>query len=90
MKVSDRLQEKMDLYQANGRIYREDNELFNETSWLSVMNGQGLVPSGYHPFVDALTDEDIDNRLKHIHKVIQKSVDIMPLQTDFINKYCKA
>lgn len=90
MKVSDRLQEKMDLYEANGRIYREDNELFNETSWLSVMNGQGLVPSGYHPFVDALTEQDIDNRLKHIHKVIQKSVDVMPLQTDFINKYCKA
>jgi tryptophan halogenase len=90
MKVSDRLQAKMDLYQKNGRIYREDNELFNETSWLAVMHGQGLTPSGYHPLVDVLSEEEIERRLQHIYSVIQKSVDTMPMQKDFIDKYCKA
>ncbi|PKI17065.1 tryptophan halogenase family protein [Colwellia sp. 12G3] len=90
MKVSDRLQAKMDLYQKNGRIYREDNELFNETSWLAVMHGQGLTPSGYHPLVDVLSEEEIERRLQHIYSVIQKSVETMPMQKDFIDKYCKA
>ncbi len=90
MKVSARLQEKMALYQANGRIYRQDNELFNETSWLAVMHGQGLTPRGYHPLVDALAEGEIERRLQHIYTVIQKSVATMPMQKDFIAKYCKA
>ena len=90
MKVSDRLQAKMNLYQSNGRIYRQDNELFNETSWLAVMHGQGLTPNSYHPLVDVFSEEEIERRLKHIHAVIQQSVATMPMQKDFIAKYCKA
>ena len=90
MKISDRLQAKMDLYQANGRIYRQDNELFNETSWLAVMHGQGLTPSGYHPLVDVVPENEVARRLQHIHDVIQKSVETMPTQKDFIEKYCQA
>ena len=68
----------------------EDNELFNETSWLAVMHGQGLTPRGYHPLVDALAEGEIERRLQHIYTVIQKSVATMPMQKDFIAKYCKA
>lgn len=90
MKVTDRLQAKIDLYQANGRIYRENIELFNETSWLAVMHGQGIQPKGYHPLVDILPENEIQRRLDHIKSVIDKSAETMPLQTDFIDKYCKA
>lgn len=90
MKISPRLQQKIELYQTNGRIYRQDTELFNETSWLAVMNGQGLTPSGYHPLVDVLSQSEVERRLEHIHSVIQKSADTMPQQLDFIKKYCQA
>ncbi|MEL7298666.1 MAG: tryptophan halogenase family protein, partial [Pseudomonadota bacterium] len=52
--VSDHLQRKLDLYAANGRIVRERDELFTETSWLAVMHGQGVVPRGHHPVVTGL------------------------------------
>ncbi len=90
MKIPENLQKKMDLYQANGRIYRQDTELFNETSWLAVMHGQGLKPKGYHPLVDTLEPTEIERRLHHIKSVIDKSVSVMPMQDDFINKNCKA
>ncbi len=90
LKVSDRLQAKMALYQGNGHIYRENNELFNETSWLSVMHGQGLQPKGYHPLVDVCSDEEIARRLQHIHDVIQKSAEVMPGQKAYIRKHCQA
>ncbi|MDO6446776.1 tryptophan 7-halogenase [Colwellia sp. 1_MG-2023] len=90
MKVSDRLQAKIDLYQSNGRIYRENVELFNETSWLAVMHGQGLQPQGYHPLVDVMDEHEIQRRLDHIKSVIDKSAETMPLQKDFIAKNCQA
>lgn len=90
MPVSEHLQAKIDLYQTNGRIFRHNNELFTETSWLSVMHGQGLVANGYHPLVDALVEDEVARRLKHIHSVIQNSVETMPQHNDFIRQYCAA
>lgn len=90
MKISDRLQTKIDSYQANGRIFRQDNELFTESSWLAVMHGQGVKAAGYHPLVDVLPEDELDRRLQHIHGVIQKSADTMPMQKDFIAKHCNA
>jgi tryptophan halogenase len=84
------LQAKINLYQSNGRIYRQDNELFNETSWLAVMHGQGINPRGYHPLVDTLDEPEILRRLNHIQTVIDKSAATMPLQQDFIAQHCQA
>jgi tryptophan halogenase len=90
MDIPQYLQDKIALYQANGRIYRQDTELFNESSWLAVMHGQGIRPKGYHPLVDALTEHEIERRLQHIKDVIGQCVSIMPSQTEFINQYCRA
>lgn len=90
MEVPEYLTKKMDLYRANGRIYRQDGELFNETSWLAVMQGQGVTPAGYHPLVDVLSQQELERRLMHIKSVIDKSVTLIPKQQDFIDKYCKA
>ena len=64
--VSNKLKQKMDVYKATGRVFREDNELFNETSWLAVMHGQKLKPKSYHPVVHVLSDEEIKQRLEEI------------------------
>ncbi len=90
MEIPDYLQEKIDLYQANGRIYRQDSELFNETSWLAVMHGQGIRPRGYHPLVDALAEQEVERRLMHIKQVIDNSVNVLPTHAEFIAKHCAA
>ena len=90
MSIPDNLQNKIELYRANGRIYRQDIELFNETSWLAVMHGQGIVPKGYHPLVDVLSEETIIERLEHIKSVIDNSAEIMPTQKAFIAEHCQS
>lgn len=89
MDVPDYLKSKMELFNANGRIYRHGIELFSEDSWLAVMHGQGMTPKGYHPVVDVLDEQEILKRLGHIHHVINKSVEAVPLQSDFIDKFCQ-
>ena len=90
MDVPKSLQDKMALYESNGRIFRYENELFDETSWLAVMHGQGLLPKGYHPIVDNLPETEVARRLKHIESVIDKSVDTLGSQEEFIKKHCAA
>ena len=90
MPIPDTLQHKIDLFKANGRIFREDEELFNQTSWLSVMVGQGLMPKGYHPVADVLNEEQLMARLNNVKSVINQSLDYMPSHAEFIAQHCRA
>src|SRR5690606_39581843 len=56
MSVPDFLQHKMDLFRDRGRIFRENNELFNDTSWFAVMVGQNIRPRSYDPLVDVMSE----------------------------------
>jgi tryptophan halogenase len=78
------LQEKLDMYRLNGRIYREHEELFTETSWLAVMEGQGIVAGGYHPAADLLPDAETLHRLSHIREVIANTAQMLPTQAQFL------
>ena len=90
MEIPKRLQQKIDLFSSNGRIYLEQDKLFSELSWLAIMRGQGIKPKGYNPLVDMLEEDEIKRYLAQIHMGIKKTVDMMPTQVDFINQYCKA
>ena len=88
--ISPNVEKKIELYQSSGRVFREGSELFNETSWLAVMHGQGIKTEAYHPLVDVLSPEEIHQRLMNIHSVIEQSVASMPQQKKFIDDHCRA
>ena len=90
MEVPATLQRKIDLFRANGRIFREDEELFAEESWIQVFLGQGIVPRGYDPLVDIRSDEEIANYLGNIEAIIAKCVAVMPSHADYVAKTCPA
>lgn len=79
------LRRKLDLYQANGRIVREKDELFTETSWLAVMVGQGIEARGYHPIVDMLDDDQLLGRLADVRAVNARAASLMPDHCDFLS-----
>ncbi|MEE4212047.1 MAG: tryptophan halogenase family protein [Parvularcula sp.] len=88
--MSEHLGRKLELFRANGRIIREKDELFNETSWLAVMDGQGVRPAACHPVATGLGAEDIDRRLNHIREVVANSAAAMPTHQQFIDSRCRA
>lgn len=90
MEVPDTLQRKMDLFAANGRIFREDEELFAEESWIQVFLGQGVVPRGYDPLADLKTDAEVAAFLDNIETVIRKCVAVMPSHADYVARHCPA
>jgi tryptophan halogenase len=90
MDIPASLQRKLDLYQSSGRIFRDNDELFAETSWLQVMHGQGLRPRHYNPLVDQRTPEEIAALLANVKGVVRACVDAMPTHEQYIAAHCKA
>ncbi|MCO4799583.1 MAG: tryptophan 7-halogenase [Colwelliaceae bacterium] len=90
MDIPDSLQQRIDIYKENGRLYRHDNELFNHVSWFAVFNGQGIHPKRYNPVADMLPEDELSLRMDEIHSVTQKCLNAMPTHKQFIDKYCKA
>ncbi|MBL8542771.1 MAG: tryptophan 7-halogenase [Hyphomonadaceae bacterium] len=90
MDVPDTLQRKMDLFRANGRIFREDEELFSEESWIQVFLGQGVIPRGYDPLVELKSTPQIVQFMNNIETVIKKCVVVMPTHAAFVEKFCDA
>jgi len=88
--MSDHLKRKIELYTANGRIIREKDELFTETSWLAVMHGQGLKPKGHHPVVTCLGRDEVHQRMEQMRSVMVASADHMPTHEEFIRENCAA
>ena len=84
------VQQRIDLYRSNGRLFRKGDELFADASWLQVMHGQGLRASGYHPLVDQRSKEDIAVFLGQVQKTIRKCVDVMPTHEEYIAATCAA
>lgn len=90
MDIPDTLQRKIELFEANGRIFREDEELFSEESWIQVFLGQGVVPRGHDPLVDIKTDAEIAAYLDNVSSTIRKCVAVMPDHAAYVARVCAA
>ena len=90
MSVPDTLQEKMDLFQANGLIFREEDELFTETSWAAVMMGQGIAMQGHNPVADTLDQRETLGELNEMEKSIRFLVQNMKDHGEYVRQYCPA
>ena len=82
--------EKMAVFESYGRVFRENEELFNDTSWFSVMIGQGMTPKGYDPMADVMSVEELRARMAEIKSVIARSAEVMPGHLQFIADNCDA
>ncbi len=90
IELPDTLKHKIELFRSAGRIYRENEELFTESSWIQVMLGQGVIPQRYHPLVDLLNDEEIEQLLAGTGQVLENAANVIPDHAAFITKHCAA
>ncbi|RZL52209.1 MAG: tryptophan 7-halogenase, partial [Sphingomonas sp.] len=90
MPIPETLAERIAIYRRTGRVFRETDELFTKTSWLAVMDGQGLTASGYDPLGAALPLAEARAALDRIGKVTAAAAAHMPPHRDFIARHCPA
>lgn len=90
MEVPETLQRKIDLFRSNGRVVRENNELFTEIGWQQVLHGQGVRPARHHPLADLLGADELRGFLGNIENVVGQCVGVMPAHREFVAAIVKA
>jgi tryptophan halogenase len=90
MTVPERLTQKIALFKATGKVYREQDELFSPIAWIQVMLGQGLQPEDYHPIVNALTETQLSELLEYLKTIFSATAHKLPLHQQFLQEFCNA
>jgi tryptophan 7-halogenase len=89
MAIPDDLAHRIKLFKDIGKSYQVEGELFRLDSWLQVMVGQGVVPSGYHPIVDLMPEMELKNFLNSIKEEVNANMAELSNHQNFVNQYCK-
>ena len=90
MKIPDSLAHKIELFRETAGIFCASDDLFQLSSWLQVMWGQGLRPRGQHPFVEAISPQDRAGYLQDLRRLIADAAGKLPDHADFIARHCAA
>ncbi|MEI5686330.1 tryptophan halogenase family protein [Sphingomonas kyungheensis] len=90
MDIPDSLAQKIGLFRETGRVFRRNDELFAENSWIQVMLGQGITPAARHPIAAKLPDEELDRFLSGLRQGIATTVRGLPAHSDYVSRYCGA
>ena len=90
MRVPDSLARRLDLFRAAGRIFREGDELFSESSWLAVMVGQGIMPHAHDPAADAIPPLSLATQMAAMRSALARAADQLALHEDYISSCCAA
>jgi tryptophan halogenase len=90
MSVPETLAERMRIFAGSGRVFREGDELFSRTSWLAVLEGQGVAVHGIDPLAAAMPEDEAAHRLERIAAVMRTLAQRMPTHEDYIRDHCAA
>ena len=88
MEIPDTLAQKIELFRETGRVFRRNEELFAENSWVQVMMGQGIVPRAWHPIAEKLPDHELEKLLTAIRDNVERSVAGLPAHAAYVERYC--
>lgn len=89
MDIPATLQHKIQLFKDNGRLFRDQNDLFLDASWLQVMVGQGIEAKDYHPIADNMAEAQLIKMLTRLKEIKNDPIPKLPNHDAFIENICK-
>jgi tryptophan halogenase len=84
MELPDSLKHRMELFERSARVFKPQDDVFAENSWVQVMMGQGLTPQGYHNIAQAMSSEQMTAFLKGIQHQVAQTVAKLPQHGAFV------
>ncbi|HEV2867530.1 MAG TPA: tryptophan halogenase family protein [Allosphingosinicella sp.] len=90
MEVPESLERKIALFRATGQLFRYEDELFSESSWLAVLLGQGIVPRTHARIADTVDPRQAHHMLTRMAQVMRQAAEAMPTHRHYIERHCAA
>jgi tryptophan 7-halogenase len=78
MALPDSLAGRLDLFRAEGRLFRRDDELFTEAGWAQVLIGQDVRPRAWHPLADRLSADELAGFLATLQRLADAHAAALP------------
>lgn len=88
MQIPASLRHRIELFRETGRVFRIQNELFAENSWIQVMLGQGITPQQHHQVADLMGDPELSGFLEDIRSTVNRTVAQLPPHGAYVRQYC--
>jgi tryptophan halogenase len=86
IELPDSLAQRIALFKDAGRVFKPQDDVFSENSWVQVMMGQGVTPERYHNIADAMSSEQLEGFLRQIQDTVSNTVDALPNHGEFVKK----
>jgi tryptophan halogenase len=90
MSIPDSLKHRIELFRESAGIFCATDDLFQLTSWLQVLWGQGVRPQATHAFVEAVSPKDRAGYLDDLRRLYGQAASALPGHAEFIAKHCAA
>ncbi|WP_020208778.1 tryptophan halogenase family protein [Gilvimarinus chinensis] len=87
--IPDSLRTKLDVFSANGQIFKNPMDLFSEESWWAVLEGMGLRPRQYLPNVDSSDYMRVRDSMQRGVMALRNAAKMAPTHAQFIDKLLK-
>jgi tryptophan halogenase len=90
MSIPDSLHHRIELFRESAGIFCATDDLFQLTSWLQVLWGQGVRPQSTHAFVEAISPQDRAGYLADLRRLMAQAAQRLPGHAEFIAGHCAA
>lgn len=90
MSIPDSLKERLELFQTSGHIQSCKNEIFVDDNWLAVYIGQKVIPHQYHPRVDCIPDNQLNQLMTQMKVMVSQASDQSRFHYETIQQFCRA
>lgn len=90
MDIPETLARKIALFRSRGHIVRYAEESFEDSSWLTMYAGFGILPNRYDPRADAVDADLLRRNLQQMRNTIAATAGAAPAHADFISRHCAA
>lgn len=84
MPIPDSLAHRIELFRERGQLNLAAEELFQTTSWLSVLMGQGIRPRSYMPTMAFQDDDLLADGYARLERYLKSTVARMPDHLEFL------
>ena len=90
MDVPDTLKEKLESFTQLGYLDQYQHGLFLLPSWVAVLVGQGFEPQSYHPFANAVANDDRIAYMAQLKENIHQQAEKLRPHNDVLAEHCQA